>query len=237
MMTDYGYGRVSTDRQDLEAQQAALLRYGVAPEFIEVEKITSRKAQRPGLERVLAELSRGDRLHCVKLDRLGRSMHELTDLAASLDERGVTLVIGGVPHDPTTATGRLLFNALAMVAEFERDMTAERTKDRLAHKKAKGESVGRPSALSVRQKAEAVKAHEAGLSKVRIAKIYGVARATVSKAIEAAKDDAAIAADPELRKQVRLLLQEERALVRRLEEATAIARIEKDAKRQEKSDG
>ncbi|WP_431862946.1 recombinase family protein [Micrococcus terreus] len=226
-MTVYGYGRVSTKLQDLEAQIAQIEGYGVDRSCIEHEIISSRKQKREALERVLAEVSEGDTLHVVKLDRLGRDMDELGAVGRFLEEKKVKLGIGGVIHDPTTFEGRTLFLVLSMVAEIERELIAERTRDKLARKRANGEQIGRKPALTKRQRSEAAKAFEAGLSKSQIAGIYGVARATVAKAILESSDEERIESDPELRKTIRAQEKEEREAVRRLEAAKRAADKEK----------
>lgn len=228
-MTNYGYGRVSTKLQDLEAQIAQIEGYGVDRSYIEHEIISSRKQKREALERVLAEVSEGDTLHVVKLDRLGRDMDELGAVGRFLEEKKVKLGIGGVIHDPTTFEGRTLFLVLSMVAEIERELIAERTRDKLARKRANGEQIGRKPALTKRQRAEAAKAFEAGLSKSQIARIYGVARATVAKAILESSDEERIERDPELRKTIRAQEKEEREAVRRLEAAKRAADKDKSA--------
>lgn len=226
-MTVYGYGRVSTKLQDLEAQISQIEGYGVDRSYIEHEIISSRKQKREALERVLAEVSEGDTLHVVKLDRLGRDMDELGAVGRFLEEKKVKLGIGGVIHDPTTFEGRTLFLVLSMVAEIERELIAERTRDKLARKRANGEQIGRKPALTKRQRAEAAKAFEAGLSKSQIARIYGVARATVAKAILESSDEERVERDPELRKTIRAQEKEEREAIRRLEAAKRAAEKEK----------
>ncbi|MEV8265161.1 recombinase family protein [Microbacterium sp. NPDC077057] len=222
-MTDYGYGRVSTKRQDLEAQIAQIMGYGVDRSYIEGEIISSRKAKRPAFERVLAELTEGDTLHVVRLDRIGRDMGEIAAVGLMLDERKVKIAIAGTVHDRSTFEGRALFLVFSMVAELERELIAERTRDKMARKRANGEQIGRKPALTKRQKAEAAKAWETGLSKSQISKIYGVARATVAKAILECSDEERIESDPELRKTIRLQEKEEREAVRRLESAKRAA--------------
>ncbi|MCD7102383.1 recombinase family protein [Pseudoclavibacter sp. 13-3] len=227
-MNKYGYARVSTAGQEVKTQVEILKKLGIPEAFIVAEVISSRKKNRPGLEKVLEELETGDELWVTKVDRLGRSYHELYDLVEALEAKGVTLVINGTKHDPTTAMGRIFFNMLAVMGEFERDMIAERTRERLAYAKAEGVVLGRKPALTARQKTEAVKAYDQNISKKRIAKIYGVSRATVSKAIQERHDAEAADSDPKLRKQLRTMKTEQKAIIRHLEEVTEEAREEKE---------
>lgn len=235
-MTKYGYARVSTARQDLESQIGQIEAYGVDRSFIEGEIISSRKAKRPEFEKMFAELAEGDELHVVKLDRIGRDMIEIAEICTKLDERGVKIGIAGSIIDRSTFEGRALFLVFSMVAEIERELIAERTRAKFARKRANGERIGRKPALSKRQKIEAAKGWETGLSISQISKIYGVARATVSKAISEVRDEDRIEADPELRRTIRLQEKEEREAVRKLEAAKRAADKEKDEAAKEAAD-
>ena len=114
-----GYARVSTDEQDLTAQRDALTALGVAPDRIYVDHgLTGTNRARPGLREAMAACRSGDTLVVTKLDRLARSLPDARDIVAELTAREVKLSLGGSVHDPTDPVGRLLFNVLAMVAEF-----------------------------------------------------------------------------------------------------------------------
>jgi DNA invertase Pin-like site-specific DNA recombinase len=114
------YDRVSTDAQDLTAQRDALQARGVQPERIYVDHgLTGTHRDRPGLWQALAAYRAGDELVMTKLDRLARSLPDVRAIADELTAREVTLALGTSVHDPTDPVGRLLFNVLAMVAEFE----------------------------------------------------------------------------------------------------------------------
>ena len=118
-----GYARVSTQEQDLTAQREALEALGVARERIYVDHgLTGTNRERPGLREALAACRAGDTLVVTKLDRLARSLPDARDIADELTERQVKLNLGGSVHDPTDPVGRLLFNMLAMIAEFESDL-------------------------------------------------------------------------------------------------------------------
>ena len=82
-----------------------------------------------------------------KLDRLARSLRDAKDIVDELTAKGVKLSIGGSVHDPNDPVGRLLFNVLAMVAEFESDLIRARTKEGLQVAKAKGRLRGKPPKL------------------------------------------------------------------------------------------
>ena len=114
-----GYARVSTDAQDLTAQREALTALGVTPERIYVDHgLTGTNRDRPGPRQALAACRAGDTLVVTKLDRLARSLPDARGIVEDLTARQVKLNLGGSVHDPTDPVGRLLFNVLAMVAEF-----------------------------------------------------------------------------------------------------------------------
>ncbi len=114
-----GYARCSTDNQDLTAQRDGLTALGVKPNRIYVDHgLTGRNRDRPGLREALAACRSGDTLVVTKLDRLARSLPDARDIVEELTEAAVKLNIGGSLHDPNDPIGRLLFNVLAMIAEF-----------------------------------------------------------------------------------------------------------------------
>src|SRR4051794_38350592 len=155
-----GYARVSTDEQDLTAQRDALTALGVAPERIYVDhRLTGTNRARPGLREAMAACRGGDVLVVTKLDRLARSLPDARDIVAELTAREVTLSLGGSVHDPTDPVGRLLFNVLAMVAEFESDLIKMRTREGMRVARAKGRLRGKTPKLSPRQESHLVELH------------------------------------------------------------------------------
>jgi DNA invertase Pin-like site-specific DNA recombinase len=134
-----GYARCSTEEQDLTAQLDGLATLGVEPERVYVDHgLTGTNRERPGLREALAACRAGDTLVVTKLDRLARSLPDARAIADELTARQVSLNLGGSVYDPTDAVGRLLFNVLAMVAEFEADLIRLRTKEGMRVAKAKG---------------------------------------------------------------------------------------------------
>ena len=114
-----GYARVSTDQQDLTAQRDGLTALGVAASRVYVDQgLTGTNRERPGLREALAACREGDTLVVTKLDRLARSLPDARAIADELTHRQVRLNLGGSVYDPNDPVGRLLFNVLAMVAEF-----------------------------------------------------------------------------------------------------------------------
>ncbi len=186
-----GYARVSTDEQDLTVQRNALGGLGVAGERISGERIyvdhglTGTNRDRPGLREALAACRDGDTLVVTKLDRLARSLPDARAILEDLTHRHVMLSLGGSVHDPTDPVGRLLFNVLAMVAEFEADLIRLRTREGMKVARAKGRLRGKQPKLNPRQEAHLVALHRAGEhSTAELADLFGVARSTVYRAIE-----------------------------------------------------
>lgn len=184
-----GYTRVSTDKQDLTAQRDALAALGVAPERVYVDHgLTGTNRARPGLREAMAACRGGDVLVVTKLDRLARSLPDARDIVAELTAREVKLSLGGSVHDPTDPVGRLLFNVLAMVAEFESDLIKMRTREGMKIARAKGRLRGKKPKLSPRQEAHLVELHHVGAhTSAELAELFSVARSTVYRAIERAR--------------------------------------------------
>lgn len=200
-----GYARVSTTGQDLTAQRNALAALGVEADRVYVDHgLTGTNRARPGLREALAACRAGDMLVVTKLDRLARSLGDARDIVDELTTRGVKLNLGGSVHDPGDPVGRLLFNVLGMVAEFESDLIRMRTREGLAVAKAAGKLRGRKPKLSPRQEAHLLELHQGGTkTSADLAELFGVARSTVYRALDRATvtatpaPPAAVAALPE----------------------------------------
>ncbi|GAA4424064.1 hypothetical protein GCM10023169_20430 [Georgenia halophila] len=122
-----------------------------------------------------------------KLDRLARSLPDARDIADELTCKGVTLNLGGSLYDPIDPVGRLLFNVLGMVAEFEADLIRMRTREGMAVAKAKGRLRGKQPKLSKSQEEHLVALHRAGShTTAEIAELFGIARSTVYRAVQRA---------------------------------------------------
>jgi DNA invertase Pin-like site-specific DNA recombinase len=191
-----GYARCSTDNQDLTAQHDGLISLGVDPNRIYVDHgLTGTNRERPGLREALAACRAGDTLVVTKLDRLARSLPDARAIADELTARGVSLNLGGSVYDPSDAVGRLLFNVLAMVAEFESDLIRLRTREGMKVAKAKGHLRGKQPKLNRRQEAHLVALVRSGeYSTAEVADLFGVARSTVYRAIQ--RQDGQVATEP-----------------------------------------
>jgi DNA invertase Pin-like site-specific DNA recombinase len=145
-----GYGRVSTRDQNLDAQRDALTAAGCDQIF--VDKASGKLARRPELDKALLSASRaGDQLVVTRLDRLGRSLEHLIALSKDLQERKVDLVVLDQGIDTSTAIGRMFFQILGSIAEFEHALMSERTMDGLAAARARGRTGGQKPKLGPRQ--------------------------------------------------------------------------------------
>jgi DNA invertase Pin-like site-specific DNA recombinase len=144
-----GYMRVSKadGSQTVDLQRDALTLAGVAAAQIYEDRASGRLDARPGLEALLKALRAGDTLVVWKLDRLGRDLRHLVNTVHDLTQRGIgfkVLTGHGASIDTTTPAGKLVFGIFAALAEFERELIAERTKAGLTSARARGRTGGPP---------------------------------------------------------------------------------------------
>jgi DNA invertase Pin-like site-specific DNA recombinase len=184
-----GYGRVSTRDQNPDAQEDALKVAGCDPVF--VDKASGKLASRPELDKALIAAREGDEFVITKLDRLGRSLKNLIELAETLEKKGVNLVVLSQGIDTSTPAGRMFFHILGAIAEFERSLIVERTRDGLEAARARGRVGGRKQALKPRQVQLAQEMYdeigEDGKRKHTVQDIadeLGVARTTIYRYLE-----------------------------------------------------
>jgi len=177
-----GYARVSTDEQTTKLQLDALQAAGCA--VIHEDSASGASRSRPGLSRALEDLAAGDTLVVWRLDRLGRSLRDLLDLAEMLRERDVALRSLTDHIDTGTAAGRMLYAVLGAVAQFEHDVLRERTVAGMRAAKRRGEHIGRRPALTTAQIREARGLVKTGKSPTYVARIMRVGRSTLYRALE-----------------------------------------------------
>lgn len=140
-----GYARVSTEAQNLELQIDALKKAGC--EQIFQEQISGLTKERPELSKMKSILRDGDVIVVWRLDRLGRNLSNIINLVLEFRDRGVNIkgLQDGV--DTSTSSGRLMLNIMASLAEYERELTKERTHAGLKAARARGRLGGRPKGL------------------------------------------------------------------------------------------
>ena len=177
-----GYARSSTVDQEagFQAQIRALEAVGCDKVFS--EKVSS-VAQREQLEAALDFVRDGDTLVVTKLDRLARSVAHLVAIEEQLEAKGVALKVLEQAIDTSTSSGRLMFNMLGAIAQFERELMLERQREGIAKAKAEGKYKGR--APTARAKApQVLRLHGEGVGPTQIAKRLGIGRASVYRILE-----------------------------------------------------
>jgi DNA invertase Pin-like site-specific DNA recombinase len=193
-MAKIGYARVSTRGQCDDSQVDELKAYGVDELFVD-HGISGKHAERPELDKALAYLRPGDVFVITRMSRAMRSLKHMIALAEELKERKVNLVVlkqsigddGEQSIDTRTSVGRLLFNVLAAMDEFQRELIVEGTKEGLAAAKARGKLGGRKPSYTTHQAQTARDLHAKGeLTAEEIGRVIGVSRATVYRMLKAA---------------------------------------------------
>src|ERR1700722_6755263 len=157
----YGYARVSTDGQSVDAQVRQLTKAGCKKVFREVA--SGAKADRAQLRRLLDVLDAGDVLTVTRLDRLARSTRDLLNtLAAITAKKAGFKSLGDTGADTTTSHGRLMLTVPGRLAEVERALIRPRTGEGRARAAARGQKMGRPPKLTPHHRREAIKSREQG---------------------------------------------------------------------------
>jgi DNA invertase Pin-like site-specific DNA recombinase len=180
-VTVYGYARVSTGGQSVDAQARQLRAAGAGKVFREVA--SGAKTDRPQLQRLVSELAAGDVVMVTRLDRLARSTRDLLNtLAAITAKKAGFKSLGDAWADTITSRGRLMLTVLGGLAEFERDLIRARTGEGRERARARGVKMGRPFKLTDHQKREAIRRRDHDGETVReIARSYNVSHSTISR--------------------------------------------------------
>jgi DNA invertase Pin-like site-specific DNA recombinase len=179
-MPTYGYARVSSDGQSLEAQEEALRAAGAQRVF--AEKQSGEKTDRAALGRCLASLEAGDVLLVTKLDRLARSTRDLLNTLHAIGDKGGSFKsLSDAWADTTTPHGKLMVTILGGLAEFERHLILSRTKEGRTRAIARGVKFGRKFKLTNHQRAEALVRKNNGETLSEIARSYNVSHMTISR--------------------------------------------------------
>jgi DNA invertase Pin-like site-specific DNA recombinase/predicted nucleotidyltransferase len=190
-MTTYGYARVSTGGQTLDAQRQALAAAGAAKIF--AETASGAQSDRGELAKALHALASGDTLLVTRLDRLARSTRDLLNILDSLSKAGASFrSLGDQWADTTTAHGPLMLTVLGGLAEFERGLIRARTGEGRVRAIARGQHMGRPPALTRRQQQAAARALANGAAtQADLARQFNVSQSTISRLIGKAAPQAA----------------------------------------------
>lgn len=176
----YGYARVSTDGQTLDAQREALSAAGAEKVFSETA--SGAKSDRAQLARLMKAVEAGDTVLVTRLDRLARSTRDLLNILGTLAERGVAFrSLSDAWADTTTPHGRLMLTVLGGLAEFERELIKSRTSEGRKRARERGQAFGPKPKLTPFQQQEALQRKTAGESVRDIARSYNVSGSTISR--------------------------------------------------------
>ena len=178
--TAYGYARVSTDGQSVDAQVRQLTKAGCKKVFREVA--SGAKTDRAQLRRLLGQLEAGDVLTVTRLDRLARSTRDLLNTLATITGKKAGFrSLGDAWADTTTSHGRLMLTVLGGLAEFERELIRTRTGEGRERAKARGVRMGRKPKLTPHQMKEALRRRDQGEPMRDIGKSFNVSHSTISR--------------------------------------------------------
>jgi len=179
----FGYARVSTNEQVTALQTDALMNAGCQKVYS--ENCSGKSKERPQLEKLLDTLRAGDVVVVWRLDRLGRSLKDLIEIVEGFKEKNVQFISLSESIDTTTATGGLIFGIFASIAQFERNLTSERTKVGLASARKRGRVGGRKPKLTDKQaKLAQSMLMDSSVTKVDVAQHFSISRPTLDKALK-----------------------------------------------------
>lgn len=179
-MSIYGYARVSTQGQTLDAQHAQLALAGAQKVFS--EKVSGAKTDRKALAKALAALQPGDMLVVTRLDRLARSTLDLLQTLDKVAKAGAGFrSLADTWADTTTPHGKLMLTILGGLAEFERTLILTRTGEGRVAAKGRGVRFGRKPKLTPFQVQQAKQLRQNGESNSAIARLLGVSHQTIGR--------------------------------------------------------
>ena len=179
-MARIGYARVSSVGQSLEVQCDKL----ADCDKLFQEKKSGASGPRPRLKACLEYVREGDTLVVTRLDRLARSTLHLCQIADELERKQVQLQVLDQHIDTGDATGRLLFNMLGAIAQFETELRAERQMDGIQKAKARGVRFGRRKALSPEQVRELRERRAQGALVRELMREYGLSKSSVYRYLQ-----------------------------------------------------
>ena len=195
------YLRVSTLNQEVGRQEHQLEKLNIKFDKEYIDKCTGKHRERPQLIKMMKELKKGDILYCESISRLGRNLKDLIEIIEELVKKGVRVIIVKEGIDTNTTTYKLLIGIFGAVAEMERETTQERTLQSIERLKDIKEDTGIIATKSGKwfgreektkedlpkefyKYYERLKDNGGDLTKVEMAKLLGVGRATLYRWIK-----------------------------------------------------
>ena len=187
-----GYARVSTTGQDLDAQLAALTAAGVEADRVFTDKLSgSAKTDRPGLAAMLDYARAGDAVVVAAIDRLGRSVAEVTRTIADLGERRIILRALRESIDTATPTGRAIAAIMATLAELELELGRERRAASRESRRARDLPATKPAKLTAARQEQLRRLAATGEPVRELATAFGIGRATAYRYLTQSRSVAA----------------------------------------------
>lgn len=180
-----GYARVSTESQTLDPQLDKLKAAGCEKIFTDVA--SGAKSDRKGLIEAIEYARKGDTITVVKLDRFGRSLKDLIERIIELGAKGIEFKSLSESIDTTTSAGKLMFNIMGSMAEFERDLIRDRTRAGLEAARARGRKGGRPPKNQESLDAALVLYSSKKMTLAEIKKATSVSKSTLYRHIDNSK--------------------------------------------------
>src|SRR5438309_6826580 len=178
----FGYARVSTYGQTLDAQLDQLRKVGCSSRNIYREKVTGARADRRELNRMLGKLTSGDVVTVTRIDRLARSTFDLFGIVKRIvDAKAQFRSLAEPWADTGTSTGRLMLAVLGSLADVERDLIRTRTAEGRSRAQKRGQRMGRKPKLTEAQRDEARRRRAEGATLAELARSYGVGKSTISR--------------------------------------------------------
>jgi DNA invertase Pin-like site-specific DNA recombinase len=178
-----GYARVSTtDKQTTRSQLDALKAAGADPVF--QDRASGAKSDRPGLRQALDALGPGDTLVVWRLDRLGRSLSHLIAVSNEIAGKGAFFFSINDGIDTGTTTGRMIYNIMGALAEFERELISERVNAGLASAKLAGKRLGRPARLTAKDAATIRTLLQSGETWEGVARTFRTSKTTIVRTLK-----------------------------------------------------
>lgn len=186
-----GYTRVSTARQteSLDTQREQLTAVGCDPNRIYSDTISGTKWQRPGLDQALDFARPGDTLVVTRLDRLGRNLAETVNTISDLAEQDINVKVLEPALDTSRPADKVVINVMASLAEWERDLLIQRTREGVAHAREQGRVAGPKPKLNPEQKKQINQLFQSGESVSALARSFKVSRPTIYRALKRTGND------------------------------------------------